>query len=141
MLTVSVVGLDALDACHALRRVVFVEGQGVPAEREVDGLDPQSTHFLAVLDGRPVGTARMREVDGCAKAERVAVLGELRGEGIGRALMDALEEEARRRGLSAVVLGAQDHAVPFYDRLGYRREGDWFEDAGIPHMHMRKSLR
>lgn len=141
-LQVERVGLELLPTCLELRRVVFIEEQGVPAGEEVDGLDPVCTHFLARLDGRPVGTARLwLTPDGRAKAQRVAVLQSLRGQGVGAALMAALEAEARGLGYADVVLGAQLTAVPFYLRLGYVPEGAVFLDAGIPHRTMRRALR
>src|SRR5687767_301516 len=82
-----------LEPCRRVRHEVFVVGQGVPPELEVDGLDPACAHFVARLDARVIGTARLRAVEGSAKAERVAVLEADRGAGAGRALMAVLETE------------------------------------------------
>ncbi len=131
-----------LARCLALRHEVFVVGQGVPAALEVDGLDPVCTHFVALSDGSLVGTARLRVTEeGHAKAERVAVRAGLRGQGIGAALMRAIEAEARRRGFAELRLHAQALVVPFYQGLGYAAEGPPFEEAGIPHRAMRRALR
>jgi predicted GNAT family N-acyltransferase len=138
---VRAVGLDRLETCLAIRRRVFVQGQGVPEAIEIDGLDPGCAHFLAQDGARAVGTARLREVDGAAKVERVAVLESERGRGIGRVLMRALEAEAGARGLGEVVLNAQEAVIPFYERLGYASEGERFFEADIPHRRMRKRLR
>jgi predicted GNAT family N-acyltransferase len=129
-----------LEVCLAIRREVFVQGQEVPEELEIDGLDPECTHFLARVDGNPVGTARLREVKGEAKAERVAVLASWRGYGIGRRLMEATEGEARASGLPGMVLNAQVSVIPFYEGLGYRAEGEVFLEAAIDHRTMRKDL-
>jgi predicted GNAT family N-acyltransferase len=131
---------EARAPCFEIRRRVFVLEQRVPLEADRDGFDDDAVHFLAELSGRAVGTARLRVVDGVAKAQRVAVLPELRGAGIGRALMDALEAEARARGLSEVVLHAQVPVIPFYERLGYVAEGELFFEAEIPHRRMRRSV-
>ncbi len=128
------------EACLTIRREVFVRGQNVPEEIEIDGLDPGCTHFLARVDGHPVGTARLREVNGEAKAERVAVLEPWRGCGIGRHLMRATEAEARASDLQGMVLNAQVSVIPFYERLGYRAEGEIFLEADIDHRTMRKNL-
>ena len=119
---------EELDVCLEIRRVVFVGEQKVPLEDEVDGRDDQATHYLAewrqdtsgyVDDGWvPVGTARIRSVvdnqgQRVAKAERVAVLAEHRGHGVGKALMDALETDAKRRGHTVVRLASQESAVTF----------------------------
>lgn len=152
-LRVRRVTLAELDTCLRLRRIVFIDGQAVPEHEEIDGRDPEALHFLAewrvdtdgyVDDGwQPVGTARVRTVHddqgrAVAKAERVAVLPEYRGKGVGRALMKDLETDARRRGHVAVKLASQEEAVPFYLELGYRRFGERFMDAGIPHYWMDK---
>lgn len=63
-----------------------------------------------------------------------------RGLGVGVALVRAIEAEAGRLGLAAVDLGAQTHALGFYERLGYEAYGPEFQDAGIPHRAMRRRL-
>jgi predicted GNAT family N-acyltransferase len=133
---------DGLARCVALRREVFVLGQGVAEELEIDGLDGASEHLLA-LDPRgvAVGTARLRPVGGgCFKAERVAVAQAWRGRGLGRALMAAAEGRARASGARRVVLNAQLSVVGFYVRLGYAAHGPVFHEAGIPHLRMERAL-
>ena len=132
---------DELERCLAIRREVFVEEQGVPIDEEIDAHDPACTHFLALSAGEVAGTARLRVTgDGRVKAERVAVRRPFRGAGVGRALMRALEDEARALGRRELVLNAQLPVVAFYERLGYRAEGPEFLEAGIPHRAMRKPL-
>lgn len=127
------------DDALAIRKRVFVEEQDVPIDREVDGHDDEATHFL-LSASEPVATARVRPHEGDLKVERVAVLGEHRGEGYGEAVMDAVETYALDAGYEEVVLHAQVPVVGFYERLDYVTEGKEFEDAGIPHRAMRKSL-
>ena len=130
--------------CCKIRRIVFVEEQSVPAELEWDGLDEIAEHFIALThpgpDERARGTARMRVIGSTAQAERVAVLESARHLGLGRLLMEAIESRARNRALSRICLNAQVAAVPFYERLGYRSEGDEFIEAGIKHRAMSKDL-
>lgn len=138
------VAVDEADvaACLDVREAVFVGEQGVPRDRELDGKDDAATHFLGRDGaGEPVACARLREYEpGTAKVERVAVVPERRGEGLGRAVMDVVEDHARGAGYDEVVLHAQVPVVGFYEALGYEVEGEPFEDAGIPHRRMRKSL-
>ena len=125
----------------AVRRAVFIEEQDVPEELELDGNDEAATQFVTYDDGRPVGTARLREDDETTvKAERVAVLSDERSRGIGRRLMEAVEAHTVDAGYEAVVLHAQVPVVGFYEKLGYATTSDVFEDAGIPHREMRKGL-
>ena len=143
---VRIVETDAeLNACIDLRRSVFVEEQGVPEDREIDGLDGEATHLLA-WDGYPVGTARIREYhpdegdERVAKVERVAVEQSRRGEGIGRALMAHVEAYAADAGYDRIRLDAQVPVVEFYEHLEYTVTSEEFEDAGIPHRTMEKRL-
>ena len=131
---------NEMAACLALRREVFIDEQHVPEDLELDGDDDACVHFIAYDDDVAVGTARMRLLGDKAKAQRVAVRRSSRGLGVGAALMGALENEARRRGASKVTLSSQVHAIPFYERLGYVAHGDVYDDAGIPHRDMTKSL-
>lgn len=125
---------------YAIRHEVFVIEQGVPLELEQDELDATAVHVLALLDGDPVGAGRYF-VDGtAAHLGRLAVRVPARGLGAGVALVRGLEDLARSAGLSEAVLGAQVHAVGFYERLGYVAEGGIFDDAGIDHRWMRRSL-
>jgi predicted GNAT family N-acyltransferase len=142
MVTVGVVGQEALPECLAVRRAVFIQEQQVPEDLEVDGLDPEALHVLARdAAGRAVGTARLRVLEGGrAKVERVAVLAAARGAGVGARLMDALEAEARRRGLVQVDLSAQVPVLGFYAARGYEAHGPEFMDAGIPHRKMTLRL-
>lgn len=125
----------------AVRRTVFVDEQGVDPEIEYDEHDETAAHVVAYDGDEAIGAARLREIDEMTgKAERVAVLRSRREEGVGRALMEAVERRAREFGLERLRLHSQTTAAPFYSRLGYERYGEEFEEAGIPHVKMRKSI-
>lgn len=126
----------------AVRERVFVDEQGVPTELERDGADDEAVHFAAYADGgEAVGAARLRRVgESTGKVERVAVDADRRGVGWGRRLMAAVEEAAADRGLTELTVHAQSDVVEFYRRLGYEAASEEFEEAGIPHREMRKSL-
>jgi predicted GNAT family N-acyltransferase len=127
--------------CQALRRVVFIEEQGVSEADEVDGLDEAAIHLLASDGERPVGTARLLVKGAVGKIGRVCVLTDARGTGLGAALIRAaLEELARLPGVREAYLGSQSHATGFYEKLGFGVEGEEFLDAGIAHRHMRRAL-
>jgi predicted GNAT family N-acyltransferase len=139
---VRVVESDAeLEDALAVRHAVFVEGQGVPEDRERDGKDDEAVHFVAYDEGRAIGAARLREVGpGTGKVERVAVRESRRGDGWGERIMAAVETVARERGFHTLVLHAQTHVEGFYAALDYETVSDEFEDAGIPHVEMEKRL-
>ncbi|MEP3442645.1 MAG: GNAT family N-acetyltransferase [Sulfitobacter sp.] len=129
-----------LESCYALRRKVFVDEQGYSAEGEVDALDPLSHHLLAHEDGLSVATARVYLEDGTAKIGRVCVLNTFRGTGLGAGLILAAVALARDHGAKRAVLGAQIHAVGFYEKLGFSPYGDVYADEGEPHQMMELSL-
>ena len=121
--------------------MVFIEEQGVAAEIERDGLDDEATHALALHDGRVVATGRFVVQDGTvARVGRMAVLAPHRRQGLGSALLEALEAEARRQHLRSVELHSQAYVRRFYEERGYRAEGQPFVEAGIDHVTMVKHL-
>ncbi len=121
-----------------IRGIVFIVGQHVPKEEEWDGKDEDARHWLASnADGEPIGTARLLP-DG--QIGRMAVLDEYRGYGVGAALLDHACEKARQLGFPSVWLNAQTHALEFYEKAGFIAEGEEFDEAGIPHRRMTRSL-
>ena len=116
-----------------IRREVFVHEQGIPESDEWDDEDATSVHILANLNREQVGTGRLNRA---GKIGRIAVLPGLRGRGIGSLILDRLLDEARRLGIREPCLHAQVQAVPFYERLGFERMGEVFDEAGIPHVRM-----
>lgn len=144
---------DELPALYAVREEVFVRGQGVPAELELDALDAAADHAVARTSGVVVGTGRLVDgrideagqlVAGTSGAVgtigRMAVLGGARGSGVGRALLDLLVTRAGERGLPVVELHAQLHARRFYERAGFTAFGEVYLEAGIEHVGMRRRL-
>jgi len=121
-----------------VRRRVFIEEQSVPESLEWDGADPAAVHFIAEdAQGHPVGTARLLD-DG--HVGRMAVLPQWRRRGVASALLRAVMHTARARGLRRLKLNAQTQVVGFYEQHGFLVEGDEFQDAGIPHRPMARSL-
>ena len=143
VLDVRVGDWDALGAdARALRHAVFVEEQGIPKELEQDAADTQALHAVAYNRlGQPVATGRLLPArDGVAQVGRLAVKRVLRGGGVGRQLLAALAGAARARGYRELMLHAQRSAEGFYDRLGYLRRGEPFEEAGVSHVEMVTAL-
>jgi predicted GNAT family N-acyltransferase len=120
-----------------IRFAVFVDEQRVPAEIELDEHDAHCVHALAYSDGMAIGTGRLLP-DG--HIGRMAVLKTWRGRGVGKALLRALVDAARKRGDKQVLLSAQAHALGFYRAEGFEPQGPAYEEAGVPHQAMRRSL-
>ena len=125
-------------AAYAVRHDVFVVGQGVPPDLERDALDTTADHVVAVAAGRVVGAGRLVVEGATGVLGRLAVVETARGTGLGIAMVGLIEETARRRGCREVELHAQVPVRAFYERLGYAAEGDEYDEAGIPHITMRR---
>ncbi|SEO97107.1 GNAT family N-acetyltransferase [Trujillonella endophytica] len=128
-------------ALTAVRTRVFVEEQGVAAEHEQDATDAVAVHAVSRdAEGRVVATGRLFERNGRGVIGRMAVDAAARGTGHGAAVLAELHRQARRLGLAEVELHAQVTARGFYERAGYATVGEEFEEAGIRHVPMRRSL-
>lgn len=128
---------------HALsiRKRVFVDEQKVPVELEVDDLETKTLHVVGYFDGKPSVTARIFEKEPHVyKVQRVAVLKDFRKLGNGYKLMEEIENYSKSLGGKKLKLDSQDHAIPFYEKVGFKVHGEGFMDAGIPHHTMTKSI-
>jgi predicted GNAT family N-acyltransferase len=117
-----------------IRRVVFVIEQECPEELEWE-FEEESTHYLALLDGKAVGTARWRRTENGFKLERFAVLKEARNSGVGLSLVKYLLNELSGQ-TEKKYLHAQLTAAPLYAKHGFKPEGENFWEAGIEHVKM-----
>ena len=124
--------------CVYLRTVIFIQGQDVPVEMEIEHHEDNAIYFLGEIDGKPVATARYRATDGGStiKIERVGILDDYRGKGYGNKIMQHAINDAKLLYKPKMIkISSQDHAIPFYESLGFIVDGDGFMEAGIPH-HM-----
>ncbi len=117
-----------------LRNEVFVVGQRITCEPEVDGHDPECTHVLgATPEGRVVATARLFLDREPVKVGRIAVARDLQGQGLGVGLMAAVHDAMGDR---AGYMSAQAYLERWYGSLGWQRVGELYEEAEIPHIAM-----
>lgn len=130
------------DAARALRTAVFIEEQGIARADEWDEADATAVHAVVTnLLGMPVATGRLlQQAPGEGRIGRMAVDRALRGSGVGRQLIQALQQAAFERGDRRIVLSAQRSAEGFYQRLGYVPEGAPYDEVGIAHIGMARSF-
>ena len=125
---------ELMEIAHQIRYVVFVIGQNCPEELEWE-YEEESTHFLVLDNGESVATARHRKTDKGYKLERFAVLESEREKGYGKIVLKAiLDDLSDFKGL--IYMHAQKQVLPFYEKLGFKKEGEEFEEAGIMHFKM-----
>ena len=131
-----------LAAALGLREAVFCGEQGVALPADRDGLDDEAVQLVALDDaGELIGTCRLLiEPGGTARFARLCVLASARGAGVGGALLEAAEREARAAGARRIGMHAQTAALSLYRRAGYRSYGEPFDEEGIEHVGMEKDL-
>jgi predicted GNAT family N-acyltransferase len=134
-------GEAELRAALALRRLVFIDEQGIEAAEEFDHLDDEAVHLVALSEGVVIGTCRLLDADGSRlRLGRMVVAAGQRRRGVAAAMLRAAETHARARGARAITLNAQTYACPLYRAAGYRVVGDTFMEAGLEHVKMELDL-
>ncbi|KAG0196749.1 hypothetical protein BGX28_009794 [Mortierella sp. GBA30] len=134
---------EDLAKCHEVRYKVFSEEQGYDRTIEVDEIDPECLHWVAVdQNGQGVGTLRLYKYSPTlGKVGRVAVLLSTRGTGLGRLLMEAMEQYViENMQLEKLGLSSQVPRKGFYEKFGYVPQGEEYPDEGQPHIYMEKTL-
>jgi predicted GNAT family N-acyltransferase len=133
-----------VDRALSVRFAVFVDEQGVPVEEEVDDhdrTDGAARHALVTHGDRDIATGRYFVLDPqSVKIGRMAVLAEQRGCGVGRRLLVDLLADARSRGFLRAYLHAQEYAVDFYLKAGFKPLGETTVECGIIHQPMERVL-
>ena len=126
---------DLFSAVRQVRQEVFVLEQGVSQSDEYDKYESIANHYLIRKDGVNCGVARWRKTDKGIKLERFAVVKHLRGFAIGKRLVEEVLRDVSIFKLP-IYLHAQIQVVDFYQKLGFVKEGNLFEEAGIKHYKM-----
>ena len=132
-----------LQKVFEIRKEIFVKEQEVSEEEEFDAfdsLDADCVHILVYYDNKPVGTGRVRAVEEVGKLERICILKPYRKYGLGKVIVQSLEEIVLQKGLTRAKLHGQTHAEGFYHKLGYETASDEFLEDGIPHYLMVKQF-
>jgi predicted GNAT family N-acyltransferase len=137
--TLSDTYLDAMK----IRQSVFVQEQGVPRTMEIDKNEAHCLYFVLYDDnGKALATCRLLPDDilSYVTLQRMAVLKEYRGKNLGITLLDQVLEFCRLQGFKKVILHAQLSALNFYEKFQFSQVGQTFEEAGIQHVTMEKTL-
>lgn len=140
-MTVAIEITEDVKACIAIRMDVFVGEQGIPEDEEIDDLDSVAAHLLATDQGVAVGTARLIIAGDTGKIGRICVVKSHRGTGLGAELVQAgLQHFSKQNELRRAYLSAQVYAIGFYEKMGFNAYGPEYDDAGIVHQDMDRSL-
>jgi predicted GNAT family N-acyltransferase len=124
-----------------LRERVLRLPLGIPL-RDEDTRDDATEHTLVALMGeRVIACLMLKRADATTmKLRQMAVESEFQKSGVGSALVRYAEDWARSEGVKTIMMDARAAVTPFYEKLGYARDGAPFTSVGIPHQKMHKSL-
>lgn len=120
-----------------VRALVFMKEQNVDPAIENDLKDPSAIHFVVYIDNMIVATCRVVLENGY-HIGRLAVLEDNRKLGIGSKLLHYVEKYAMNNNINRLELGAQIHAIPFYEKNGFKCYGKRYKEANIEHSMMEK---
>ena len=126
-----------------LRYKILLEPLGL---KFLDSFRPEEAKYLHIgcvesLDGKLIGGLILAPLDDeNIRLMQVAVDTVYQGEGIGRELVKYAEKRAKKAGYSTIIMHAMLSVVGFYEKMGYKAEGDIFEEQGITFMKMVKKL-
>jgi predicted GNAT family N-acyltransferase len=124
----------------ALRHEILRRPLGLVFDPEIFRQECDDWHIVAMHDDWVVGCMILTVKETLVKMRQVAVESSLQNRGIGARMVEFAEQISMDRGATEMVLHARDTAMSFYLKLGYSIVGDGFEEVGIPHHAMRKSL-
>jgi len=135
-------GPEDLQGALSVREQVFCREQGVPRADELDGLDADALHLVAVESAgkRVIGTLRLLLSGSTAKIGRVAVERDWRRRGVASRMLDAALACACERGCRQARLAAQVKATELYELAGFAVESEPFVEAGMSHVWMGRRL-
>ena len=124
-----------------VRQQVFINEQGFPYD--YDAKDEVSVHFVMFENGTPVAACRVfaSEKRGEFILGRLAVLKPFRKQGKGAKMVGFALNYVKNHGGESLILHSQIHSVSFYEKIGFEVYGDVEDDAGAPHIWMRKFLK
>jgi predicted GNAT family N-acyltransferase len=125
-----------------LRNDILRKPLGLNFDPEELEKEKEEVLIAAFEDEKMLGCCMLVKSDtATVRLRQMAVLNNLQGKGIGRALMQFAENIARDLGYKKLMMHARVTAVGFYEKLGYEVVGDVFEEVTLPHNTMEKSLR
>ena len=137
---IHIANTNEKEKVFALRFEVFVDEQNVPPEIEIDEKDDHAIHIIAEEEGVTVGCARAVLSENSAYIGRIAVKKNLRGRHIGIQICRFVIDYCEEQGCKYIWLNAQVPAQGFYEKLGFKSEGEPFIEAGIEHIKMSMEI-
>ena len=134
-------GTDEYEQMVKLRDEILRKPLGLHFSKDELEKEKINLHIAAYEDDRMLGCCMLVEEDPeTVRLRQMAVMNDLQGKGIGKALMQFAENLARDRGYKRITMHARRNASGFYEKMGYKKIGKEFEEITIPHFVMEKEL-
>lgn len=131
--------VDELYDILSLRVDVFVVEQKC-AYRELDDIDKKAMHVFMMEDGKIVSYLRYFKGEGDV-IQIGRVVSRIRKHGYASVILArAIEQIEEMTGISAIILEAQVYAVTFYEKAGFVVVSEPFDEDGIMHVRMERTL-
>ena len=127
---------NELNQVYKIREIIFSREQGVSRNLERDIFDGVAKHVIVLSKNNPIGCARMRFVNGKAKLERIALLKNYRGKGIGKKVIDYLIKYSKTKKVKKIFMNSQYYLKNYYTKFGFEPIGKPFMEAGIKYIKM-----
>jgi predicted GNAT family N-acyltransferase len=122
-----------------VRDEVFVEEQNCPRDKEYDGFDPQALHLIIYVEEEPAVTGRIWYEDDCFRIGRLGVRKQYRGQKLGDLALRLLLFKTFSMGANKVEIHTQSYLAKFYEKFGFKAQGEQFIESDIPHIAMSVS--
>ncbi len=115
---------------------------GKPVGSEKDKIEKECTHAAYFKNDKILGVCRLQKNnDNTGQVRYMAVEEKTQGMGIGKKIMNYIEDKAREQGMTEIVLHARENALKFYEAAGYAFVAKSYVLYGsIPHFKMQKKL-
>jgi predicted GNAT family N-acyltransferase len=134
-------GTDEYQEVVRLRDEILRKPLGLHFSPDELEKEKNNLHIAAYEDDQMLGCCMLVEEDPqTVRLRQMAVMNDLQGKGIGRALMQFAENLARDRGYKKITMHARKNAIGFYEKMGYKKKGEEFTEITIPHYVMEKEL-
>lgn len=127
-----------IDDASKIRLKVFKEEQGF--KQEFDDIDNIATHIVGYLDNKAIATCRIFSEGNSYHIGRFAIIKEYRGRDYGIELMKKAEQVIKDLGGKKIELSSQLRAKNFYEKCGFKAEGEIYMDEFCPHILMKKEI-
>ncbi|TVP89298.1 GNAT family N-acetyltransferase [Alkalibacterium sp.] len=129
-------------AAFYVRLDVFVLEREIALADEFDADDHDDMIYIVIYDGKkPVATGRfIQEDETTIRPGRIAVLKDYRGRGLGERIIHEMEDYSKNNGCTKSVIHGELSAAGFYEKIGYNRTSDVYEEDGVPCVTLKKAL-